>query len=290
MRKSLLFVWLVAATAAAQSPFDTPIPPDADVPDAVRTNRRTYSPVLDVLERDRPQVTDAQLEELKKFQLENIWGSMGEYRDTNYERGFETTQPGKRLVGRALTMRFLPSRPDLAEASRTLAEEADYDRRYYIRAGEEANPNDVIVVDLGGTDGGNFFGDITALGIKMRGAAGVVIDGGTRDLAELSEDKFADFPVFARFFDIYGNTWVGTEWDVPIRVGGSTVVPGDIVVADAGGVLFIPPQLVAEVIEGCRERERRENFERGVVESKKYRIRDVYPLHPKLEEELKKQR
>lgn len=289
MRKSLLFVWLVAVTAAAQSPFDTPIPPDADVPDAVRTNRRTYSPILDVLERDRPQVTDAQLEELKKFQLENIWGSMGEYRDTNYERGFETTQPGKRLVGRALTMRFLPSRPDLAEASRKLAKEADYDRRYYIRAGEEANPNDVIVVDLGGTDGGNFFGDITALGIKMRGAAGVVIDGGTRDLAELSEDQFADFPVFARFFDIYGNTWVGTEWDVPIRVGGSTVVPGDIVVADAGGVLFIPPQLVAEVIEGCRERERRENFERGVVESKKYRIRDVYPLHPKLEEELKKQ-
>lgn len=290
MRKSLLFAWLVAATAFGQSPFDTPIPPDVDVPDGVRTNRRTYSPLLDVLERDRPQVTDAQLEELKKFQLENIWGSMGEYRDTNYERGFETTQPGKRLVGRALTMRFLPSRPDLAEASRTLAEEADYDRRYYIRAGEEANPNDVIVVDLGGTDGGNFFGDITALGIKMRGAAGVVIDGGTRDLAELSEDKFADFPVFARFFDIYGNTWVGTEWDVPIRVGGSTVVPGDIVVADAGGVLFIPPQLVAEVIERCYERERREGFERGVVESKKYRIRDVYPLHPNLEEQLKKQR
>ena len=37
------------------------------------------------------------------------------------------------------------------------------------------------------------------------------------------------------------------------------------------------------------EREKRENFERGVVESKKYRIRDVYPLHPKLEEELQKQ-
>lgn len=284
-----MMLLIAASCLCAQAPFDTPIPQDAPVPDGVRTNRQSYSAILDVMQRDRPQVTDAQLEELKRFQLENLWGSMGEYRDTNYVRGFQTTQPGKRLVGRALTMRFLPSRPDLDKASRTLADEADYDRRYYIRAGEEANPNDVVVVDLGGTDGGNFFGDVTALGIKMRGAAGVVIDGGTRDLAELSEDKFADFPVFARFFDIYGNTWVGTEWNVPVRVGGSTVVPGDIVVADAGGILFIPPHMVADVIERSKEREKRENFERGIVESKKYRIRDVYPLHPKLEEELKKQ-
>lgn len=287
--KAPVMLLIAASCLCAQAPFDTPIPKDAPVPDGVRTNRQTYSPILDVMQRDRPQVTDAQLEELKRFQLENLWGSMGEYRDTTYVRGFQTTQPGKRLVGRALTMRFLPSRPDLAEASRTLADEADYDRRYYIRAGEEADPNDVVVVDLGGTDGGNFFGDVTALGIKMRGAAGVVIDGGTRDLAELSEDKFADFPVFARFFDIYGNTWVGTEWNVPVRVGSSTVVPGDIVVADAGGILFIPPHMVADVIERSKEREKRENFERGIVESKKYRIRDVYPLHPKLEEELKKQ-
>ena len=287
LRALLLFISL--APLSAQVAFDAPLPKDQPVPDGVRTNRQSYSAILDVLKRDRPQVTDAQLEELKQYQLENLWGAMGEYKDSNYVRGFQTTQPGKRLVGRALTMRFLPSRPDLAEASRTLAEEADFDRRFYIRAGEEANPNDVIVVDLGGTDGGNFFGDITALGIKMRGAAGVVIDGGTRDLAELSEDKFADFPVFARFFDIYGNTWVGTEWNVPVRVDKATVIPGDIVVADAGGILFIPPQIVADVIERTKAQAKRENFERGVVESKKYRIRDVYPLHPKLEEQLKKQ-
>jgi regulator of RNase E activity RraA len=186
-------------------------------------------------------------------------------------------------------MRFLPSRPDLAQAARTLAEEADWDRRFYIRAGEEAQPNDVVVVDLGGADGGNYFGDVTALGIKMRGAKGVIIDGGTRDLAELGDASFADFPVFARFFSVAPNRWVGTEWNVPIRIGGATVVPGDIVVADESGVLFVPPQLVSEVLERCRERKKREDFERGVVKSKKYRIRDVYPLHPALEEQLKRQ-
>jgi len=279
---------MFAAAVFAQAPFDTPIPEDAPVPDAARTNRQTYSAVYDVMQRDRTLVTDAQLKELAEYQLENIWGSMGEYRDTNYARGFQTTQPGKRIVGRALTMRFLPSRPDLDQAARTLAEEADWDRRFYIRAGEEAQPNDIVVVDLGGAEGGNFFGDITALGIKMRGAKGVIIDGGTRDLAELRDEKFADFPVFARFFSVDPNRWVGSEWNVPIRIGGATVVPGDIVVADEGGVLFIPPQRIAEVLEGCRERRKREDFERGVVESKKYRIRDVYPLHPKLEEQMKR--
>ena len=146
-------------------------------------------------------------------------------------------------------MRFLPSRPDLSKAAQTLAKEADWGRGFHIRAGEEANPNDVIVVDLGGRDGSNYFGDVTALGIKMRGAAGVIIDGNTRDLAELSADKFTGFPVFARFFDIHGSRWVGTEWNVPIRVGNVAVVPGDIVVADEGGILFIPPQIVADVLE-----------------------------------------
>lgn len=287
--KVLAFALTLALSLAAQRPFNTALPADHPIPKEALTNREGYSPVYEVLKRDRTAVTDDQLEQLAEYQLENLWGSMGEYRDTNYVTGFQATQPGKRLVGRALTMRFLPSRPDLDKAARTLANESNRDRRFYIRAGEEARKNDVVVVDLGGVEGANFFGDITALGIAMRDAAGVLIDGGTRDLAELRGPDFANFPVFARFFDIQPATWLGTDWNVPIRVGSATVVPGDIVVADEGGVLFIPPQLVAQVLERSAERRRREDFERGVVRSKKYVIRDVYPLHPKLEEQLKKQ-
>ncbi len=284
--RALTCALLLVLPLTAQRPFDTPLPEDHPIPAEALTNRDGYSQIYEVLKRERTAVTDEQLEELKKYQLENLWGSMGEYRRTNYVRGFRTTQPGKRLVGRALTMRFLPSRPDLEKAARTLAEASDRDRRFYIRAGGEARKNDVIVVDLGGTDGANFFGDITALGIAMRDAAGVLIDGGTRDLAELRGPELSNFPVFARFFDINPATWVGVDWNVPIRVGSVTVVPGDIVVADEGGVLFIPPQIVSQVLERSAERNRRENFERGVVRGKKYNIRDVYPLHPKLEEEF----
>ncbi len=287
--RTLVYALLLALPLAAQRPFDTPLPDDHPIPEEALTNRNGYSQVYEVLKRDRTTVTDAQLDELRKYQLENLWGSMGEYRETNYVAGFLTTQPGKRIVGRALTMRFLPSRPDLEQATRTLADESSRDRRFYIRAGEEARKGDVVVVDLGGADGANFFGDITALGIAMRDAAGVLIDGGTRDLAELRGAEFANFPVLARFFDVQPATWVGTDWNVPIRVGSATVIPGDIVVADEGGVLFIPPQLVEQVLERSAARQNREQFERGIVRSKKYIIRDVYPLHPKLEEEFEKQ-
>jgi len=288
--RALALLCLLALPIAAQRPFDTQPPEDHPIPDEALTNRNGYSQIYEVLKRDRPQVTDEQLEELRKYQLENLWGSLGEYRETNYVSGFQTTQPGKRIVGRALTIRFLPSRPDLDQAARTLAKESDRDRRFYIRAGEEAREHDVVVVDLGGADGANFFGDVTALGIAMRGAAGVLIDGGTRDLAELRGPEFAGMPVFARFFNVQPATWVGTDWNVPIRVGSATVVPGDIVVADEGGVLFIPPQLVEQVLERSAERKRREDFERGIVRRKKYLMRDVYPPHPKLEEEFEKQK
>ncbi len=287
--RTLVCALLLTLPLAAQRPFDTPLPEDHPIPEEALTNREGYSQIYEVMKRDRATVTDEQLEELGKYQIENLWGSMGEYRDTNYETGFQTTQPGKRIVGRALTMRFLPSRPDLEEAASALAEESDRDRRFYIRAGMEAQKGDVIVVDLGGADGANFFGDITALGIAMRDAAGVLLDGGTRDLAELRGEEFANFPVMARFFDVQPARWVGTDWNVPIRVGSVTVVPGDIVVADQGGVLFIPPQMVEQVLEQAAARQKREEFERGIVRSKKYVIRDVYPLHPNLEEEFEKQ-
>lgn len=287
--RTLVCAVLLTVPLAAQRPFNNPLPEDHPIPEEALKNRNGYSQIYEVLKRERTPVTDEQLNALRKYQLENLWGSMGEYRESNYVTGFQTTQPGKRIVGRALTIRFLPSRPDLDQAARTLAEESDRDRRFYIRAGEEARRGDVIVVDLGGVNGANFFGDITALGIAMRDAAGVLIDGGTRDLAELRGEEFANFPVFARFFDVQPATWVGTDWNVPIRVGEATVVPGDIVVADEGGVLFIPPQLVEQVLERSAARQQREHFERGVVRSKKYSIRDVYPLHPTLEEEFKKQ-
>ena len=223
------------------------------------------------------------------MQLEDIWRSLGDYR-SNYVRGFRSTQPGRRVAGRALTMRFLPPRPDLVAAIDQLSAEGDWDRRYYARAAEEARPGDVVVAELGGADGHVLFGGMGALGIRLRGAAGVVIDGGSRDLAELVGPAFADFPVFARFFDVTTTSWLGVEWNAPVRIGTATVLPGDVVVADETGVLFFPPELVPGVLRAAEEQATLEEHERDLLRSGEHRFRDVYPLSPALRQEYERDR
>jgi regulator of RNase E activity RraA len=273
---------LVFGSAAA-------IAQDVEPPPGFRANRTTYSPLMDEMADTRNvEVTDAQLEELKSLQLEAIWDGLGEYQ-ANYVLGLRTTQPGQRVVGRALTMRFLPPRPDVREALDALAEEGDWDRRYYGRAADEAKPGDVAVVDLGGASGDQMFGDVGGLGMNLAGIRGAVIDGGSRDRAELRDPAFADFPVFARYFDIDTSQWLGAEWNVPVRIGDVTVLPGDIVVADDSGVLFFPPQILEQVLNEARAKVSMENFQRDLLRTKQYRFRDVYPvLSPELLEQYQR--
>ncbi|MCY4026919.1 MAG: RraA family protein [Acidobacteria bacterium] len=287
-----LLTLLAASPGAAQSSGGPAGPSaDADVraPEGFRANRTTYSAIMDVLgsARDGAAVTDADLARLREMQLEDIWSALGGYR-ANYVRGFRSTQPGERIAGRALTMRFLPPRPDFVEAIDTLAAEGDWDRRYYARAAEEAQPGDVVVAELGGAGGHVLFGGMGALGIKLRGAAGVVIDGGSRDLAELASDAFRGFPVFARFFDVKTTSWLGAAWNAPVRIGTATVLPGDVVVADDTGVLFFPAALVPAVLAAAAERAALEEHERNLLRSREYRFRDVYPLSPELREEYER--
>ena len=291
MRELVLCVIVVgfSVTIGAQSTGRSSDTTAVSPPDGLRANRTTFSAVMDVLDSRRGTVSDQELGSLRSLPLEAIWGALGDYR-VNYVRGFTSTQPGERLVGRALTMRFLPPRPDLIAAVNTLASEGDWDRRYYARAAEEAQQDDVVVAELGGTDGHNLFGGMGALGIKLRGAAGVIIDGGSRDLLELQESVFAGFPVFARFFDVRTTSWLGVEWNAPVRIGQVTVLPGDVVVADAGGALFFPPELVGSVLESAAERSALEDYERELLRSQMHRFRDVYPLSPELRDQFERQR
>ncbi len=286
---ALPVVALLASVPAAAQPSGTAPEADVEAPEGFRANRASYSAIMDVLRpaRAAATVSDTDLARLREMQLEDIWSALGEYR-VNYVRGFRSTQPGERIAGRALTMRFLPPRPDFVTAIDTLAAEGDWDRRYYARAAEEAQPGDVIVAELGGAGGHVLFGGMGALGIKLRGAAGVVIDGGSRDLAELASDAFHGFPVFARFFDVKTTSWLGAAWNTPVRIGTATVLPGDVVVADDTGVLFFPPALVPAVLASAAERAALEDHERDLLRSGRHRFRDVYPLSPALRDEYER--
>jgi 4-hydroxy-4-methyl-2-oxoglutarate aldolase len=273
---------LLSGLAAAQ------VTPDPKL----RANRDTYSPVMEVLRSDRGQATDAQLEKLKTLALESVWGALQSLGYTNcHFSGLKSTRPNERLIGRAITIRYLPRRPDLDDAMRQLAKEGDWPNGYHVRAGEESKPGDVVVVDLGGgIPDGIFFGDISALAAKTKGARGVILYGSTRDLAEIREME--GFPVLAVGFDPRPATQVGVDWNIPIRVGGATVLPGDIVVADAEAAIFFPPSIADQVIERATRQDEQEDYERKLVRENKYRFRDVYPLNPELrkkfEEEKKK--
>jgi len=284
----LLLLSLFAITSVqAQTPYNQEFTADVPTPVGFRTNRTSYSAIMDVLTPSRPQVTEQQLEQLRQVPLEVIFSAIGEYRN-NYATGFANTRPGERLIGRALTMRLLPPRPDLSRAAQVLAEEGNWDRRYYARAAEEAKPGDVIVAELGGSDGHNLFGDMGATGIQLRGAAGVVIDGGMRDLVGLQDDRFEGFPVLHRFSDPHTTAWLGVEYNVPVRIGEVSVLPGDIVVGDDGGIFFFPPELLGEIFQYADMVEAREEFQLQLLQDKDYRFRDIYPLSPQLMEEFER--
>jgi 4-hydroxy-4-methyl-2-oxoglutarate aldolase len=288
-------VALAALTSSRSTLAQQAAPSTSKTVQVNRASRDAWSPVMDVLKpaRSAVTVTDAQLQRLRDLPLEAIWGSLQSRKHLrSYEGGFQLTVPVPKLVGRAVTMRYLPVRPDLMEAVQTLAKEGDWDYQYNVRAGEDLKPGDVVVVELGGmVDRATFLGDVTGLGMQMAGALGVIVDGGIRDLSEFTAMK--DLPIFYRGAHASAMAdQVGVEWNGPIRLGGITVLPGDIIVADVEGVLAVPPQLVADVIKDAENTVYTENFKRELMRSKKYRARDIYPrLSPELEklfEEWKK--
>jgi 4-hydroxy-4-methyl-2-oxoglutarate aldolase len=263
-------------TAQAQPPMAAKIP--AKTLQVNRASRDTWTPVMDVLKPDRTEVTEAQLQRLRELPLEAVWGALqGRRYVRSFEGGFQLTVPNPKLVGRAVTMRYLPVRPDLMQAVQTLAKEGDWDYQYNVRAGEDLKPGDVVVVELGGmVDRATFLGDVTGIGMQMAGALGVIVDGGIRDLSEFIPMK--DFPIFYRGAHASAMAdQVGVQWNGPIRIGGITVLPGDVVVADPEGVLVFPPQLVGELIKDAENTVYTENFKREMMRSRKYRARDIYP-------------
>jgi regulator of RNase E activity RraA len=266
------------------------------VPPGLRAQRDTWTPLMDVLKDKRPRVTDEQLERLRNLSIEDVWGGIQGKGYQNYRTCFVThlkqTQPGVKMVGRALTMRYLPQRPDLDEGVRQLAKEGNWDPSFNVRGGEDCKPGDVVVVELGGmVDRATFMGSMTGLGMKLRGIKGIVVDGGIRDLHDFLEWK--DFPIY--YAGAHASAMaeqIGVEWNGPVRIGNATVLPGDVVIGDEEGLLFFPPQLADDAIKAAENQTYNEEFKAEMMKSGKYRTRDIYPrLSPELEkvfEEWKK--
>ncbi|MCY4454338.1 MAG: hypothetical protein OXC01_20575 [Immundisolibacterales bacterium] len=170
-----------------------------------------------------------------------------------------------RFVGRAVTVRTIAVRKDLLDAQ-ARGERPNLQAEAVARVGA----GEVLVVGMGGETRTAFMGDIMTTHLLAKGAAGAVLDGAVSDAAAISG---IPFPVFCT-----GNAAtpltshrIVVELDCPIDCAGVAVVPGDLVMGDANGVVAIPGHLAAELAETCAERE---IFEEFAIE----RVRSGAPL------------
>jgi regulator of RNase E activity RraA len=173
---------------------------------------------------------------------------------------FTPATQGKRLVGEAFTLRFIPAREDLATP-------ASWSNPISTRAAIEAMPEGCIAVAdaMGVTDAG-IFGDILCARLAKRGVTALVTDGAVRDVAGVNG---TGLPVWcaggAAPPSVASLTFVG--WQEPIGCGGVAVFPGDVIVCDADGCVLIPAGIVDAVTTESIEQERMEGWIMTQVEA-----------------------
>jgi len=225
----------------------------------------------------RPRIPDALLEKAKGLSAEEIFAVLPEAKFPNqYEGNWTVLHPGRKLVGRAVTAQFMPYRPDVAEVAESEAKAKGLGHNANQRVIDVLQPGDVIVVDLfGKIDNGTFVGDNLATAIYSTTKTGFVIDGGIRDLEGI-------FPIeIAAYFrgvhpSAIGNVML-TGVNIPVRIGGATVMPGDLVFGDREGVYFVPPYLVAEILEKAETTHIHDEWTKSKFLTGKYKSSELYP-------------
>lgn len=161
--------------------------------------------------------------------------------------GVHPLAPGRKIVGTARTLRFVPNREDLFKKHG-----GGYNAQK--RTFDAVNEGEVIVIEARGESGSGTLGDVLAIRAHARGAAGIVTDGGIRDADAVAA---VGIPVHAAgpHPAVLGRKHVPWDSDITIACGGTTVQPGDIIVGDADGVIVLPPSLAAEVADAALAQE-----------------------------------
>jgi 4-hydroxy-4-methyl-2-oxoglutarate aldolase len=236
----------------------------------------------------RPRVPDNLLQQARELSSEEVWAVLQEKGFNNqYADGFRILHPDKPMVGRAFTVQFMPRRPDLEHIANSKAKEHGLPHLTNQTAIDMLQPGDVLVVDIFGKKvGGTVVGDnLFYYVMTATKGGGLVVDGSIRDLNGISE---IDMPAYFKDVDPtpIDNVML-TGINVPIRIGGVTVMPGDLVVGDREGVYFIPPQFVKDVLDRADEIRIHDEWTKKKFAEGKYKSSEIYstPKDPKLVQE-----
>jgi regulator of RNase E activity RraA len=220
----------------------------------------------------RPKIPDDLVERAKRIGLDDAWTVLKNEGYLNqFEGGWKRIRDEVPVVGRAVTAAFMPTRPDVEKAIKD---------RGTTQQGRKGNTNtwpietltkgDVYVADaFGKIGGGTLIGATLGNAIFSRTGTGVVFNGAARDLAEL--ENIPGFNAFVRdFHPSFLEEMVLMGLNTPIRIGQVMVLPGDLVLTQREGVLFVPAHLAEQVVSTCEFVIRKDQFGFEMVKSGRY--------------------
>ena len=147
-----------------------------------------------------------------------------------------------------------------------IAHEDDHPYEKELSAIDSCQIDDVLIAAAQGSMSSGIWGELLSTAAMNRGCVGAIIDGAVRDVRKM---KAMGFPIFARATSIYDSKHRQrvVDFDVPVEIDGVRFSPGDLVFADIDGVVVVPQQIEAELIQCAWQKVHAENFVRDAIKS-----------------------
>ncbi len=219
----------------------------------------------------RPKISDEMIARARNIGIEEAWQILSNDGYTNqYEGNWKMVHDNVPVVGRAVTASFIPSRPDLEKNIKERGWKNGFVGATNAWPISVLQKGDVYVVDgFGKIKGGTMIGDNLGTSIYSKTGTGVIFDASARDLSGLS--KIDGFNAYVRdFHPSFLVDVVLSGLNTPIRIGGAVVLPGDLVLSEKEGVLFIPAHMAEKVITTAEFITIRDKFSKTVLKEGRY--------------------